>query len=142
LRRAAPDDPDAAATLRALVEAGRFAEAAQLYFSLPPRAALRVLGPVDMAVLGDWLRRNGHDDAARLAYRRQLRVYPRGRTAAQAHLGTGLLEVERPGQGARAYQDFLDALAQGPVGGGGGAARAAMAQAEQQQKRPVGHRRR
>ncbi len=139
---AAPDDPDAAATLRALVDAGRFAEAAQLYFSLPPRAARRVLGPVEMAVLGDWLRRNGHDDAALLAYRRQLQDYPRGRAAAQAHLGAGLLELERPGQATLAYQHFVDALAAAPSAEVAARARAAMAQVEKQQKRQVGHLRR
>lgn len=93
-----------------LLAAGRMAEAAQLYFQLAPQATRGLLTPTESLALAKWLRDNGHDRAALTVYRRQLRDYPSGPGAAEAHLGAGMLQAEVFGQPTAAYQHFLEAL--------------------------------
>jgi len=108
--RSAGETPAAEATISQALADGRFAEAAQRYFSLEPEATRRLLGPPESLALADWLRAHGHPRAALVVYRRQLRDYPRGPGAADAHLGAGLVQLRDLDQVAPAYQHFLDAL--------------------------------
>jgi membrane associated rhomboid family serine protease len=136
-----PPGDTTAAALRDLVEGGRFAEAAQIYFSLGERAARAALGPVELLALGDWLHRNGHPDAALVVYRRRLRDHPPGPGTAAAHLGAGLVELEENGQPAQAYQHLRAALAADPSPAVAAQARRAIAAIAALQKRRVGHER-
>lgn len=131
----------AASALQHLIEAGRLAEAARAYFSLTERAARAALGPIELVALADWLRRNGHADAALVAYRRRLRDYPPGPDTAGAHLGAGLVELEHNGQPAQAYQHLRAALAADPTPAVARQARAAIAVIAALQKRRVGRER-
>lgn len=136
-----PPDTDARGVLAELIEHGRFADAAQLYFSLPEREARRALGPVELTVLGDWLRRNGHDEAALIVYLRRLHDHPDGPGAAQAHLGAGLIELARQRQPALAYQHLSAALQANPSSEVAAQARTALAEIARMQKRQVGYQR-
>jgi membrane associated rhomboid family serine protease len=93
-----------------LLAAGRMADAARLYFQLEPHATRRILTPAELLSLANWLRDNGHDRAALTVYRRQLRDYPTGPGAAEAHLGAGMIQAEVFDQATAAYQHFLEAL--------------------------------
>ncbi len=109
-----PAAPQVAATaeeaLQAALADGRIRDAARLYFSLDPQATRRLLLPADSLALGEWLRRNGHAEAALVVFRRHLRDYPQGPGAAEAHLGAGLIQLESFDEPTPAYQHFLDAL--------------------------------
>jgi membrane associated rhomboid family serine protease len=93
-----------------LLASGRMADAARLYFRLDPGATRRILAPAESLALAKWLRDNGHDRAALTVYRRQLRDYPSGPGAAEAHLGAGMIQAEVLDQATAAYQHFLEAL--------------------------------
>jgi TolA-binding protein len=77
---------------------------------LEPHATRRILTPAELLSLANWLRDNGHDRAALTVYRRQLRDYPTGPGAAEAHLGAGMIQAEVFDQATAAYQHFLEAL--------------------------------
>lgn len=96
--------------LRDALAAGRMRDAAQIYFSLEPQASRRMLSPEASLALGEWLRRNGHAEAALVVFRRHLRDYPDGPGAAEAHLGAGLVQLELLDEPTPAYQHFLQAL--------------------------------
>lgn len=98
------------AAVRAALDAGRFADATRLYLTLAPELSRGVLAPDESLALGDWLQRASDPRAALIVYRRHLRDYPHHATAAAAHLGAGLLQLEHFGQTTAAYQHFLDAL--------------------------------
>lgn len=132
---------DEAAMLRPLIENGRFAEAAREYFALPPAAARGALDAIELLALADWLRRNGHGEAALVAYLRQLHEFPNGPGSAQAHLGAGLMELEVNGQAAQAYQHLRAALAAGPTAEVAAQAREAIGVIEGMQKRRIGRER-
>src|SRR5690606_21491051 len=105
------------------------------------REARRALGPVELTVLGDWLRRNGHDEAALIVYLRRLHDHPDGPGAAQAHLGAGLIELARQRQPALAYQHLSAALQANPSSEVAAQARTALAEIARMQKRQVGYQR-
>jgi TolA-binding protein len=88
--------------------------------------------------MGDWLAANGHADAALVVYRRHLRDYPQHDTAAAAHVGAGLVQLEHLGQVAPAYQHFLDALDMSPDAGTAARARAALSRISALQKYNIG----
>ena len=73
-------------------------------------------------------------------FRRHLRDYPSGPTAAAAHVGVGLIQLEHLGQVAPAYQHFLEALDLSPDADTVARARAALAQIAALQKYNLGRR--
>lgn len=121
----------------ALVE-GRMREAAQLYFALDAQATRGLLSPEQSLALGEWLRRNGHAEAALVVFRRHLRDYPRGSDAAAAHLGAGLVLLETFDEPTPAYQHFLEALDLDPPSPVAARARAALEVIAARQKFQVG----
>jgi membrane associated rhomboid family serine protease len=114
------------------------ARAAAAYFALPPDQARRTLRPDESLAMGEWLAANGHGEAALVVYRRHLRDYPAHATAAAAHLGAGLVQLEQLGQVAPAYQHFLDALDLNPDAGTAARARAALSRIAALQKYNIG----
>ncbi|MCX6552598.1 MAG: rhomboid family intramembrane serine protease, partial [Acidobacteria bacterium] len=116
------------------------ARVAQAYFALPADQTRRALGADESMALGNWLAANGHTDAALVVFRRHLRDYPSGPTAAAAHVGAGLIQFEQLGQVAPAYQHFLDALDLSPDDATSTRARAALAQIAAIQKYNIGRR--
>ncbi|HVN87135.1 MAG TPA: rhomboid family intramembrane serine protease [Candidatus Binatia bacterium] len=124
--------------IRGAIVAGRFAEAAAAYFHLAPEATRGLLAPTESLALAEWLRQQGHSDAALAVYRRALRDRPSGPDAAAAHLGAGLVQLEDLDQPAPAYQHFLDALDCDPSPEVAGHARAALDAITARQKLQVG----
>jgi membrane associated rhomboid family serine protease len=120
------------------VDGQDMARVASAYFALPPDRARKALTPGDSLALGNWLARNGHAEAALVVYRRHLRDYPAHATAAAAHLGAGLVQLEQLGQVAPAYQHFLEALDLDPDAETAARARAALSQIAALQKYNVG----
>lgn len=116
------------------IEAGDFATAAPAYFALPPERTQSALTADASLALGNWLAANRHPEAAVVVFRRHLRDYPTGQSAAAAHFGLGLVQFEQMGQVASAYQHFLDALDLGPDPATAERARAALAQIAALQK--------
>ena len=117
---------------------GDMARAATAYFALPADRSRKALRPDESLALGDWLAAHGHGDAALVVYRRHLRDYPAHATAAAAHLGAGLVQFERLGQVAAAYQHFLDALDMNPDAETAARARVALSQIATRQKYNIG----
>jgi len=97
------------------------------------------LTPDDSLALADWLRRNRHDEAALLVYRRHLRDYPHGPGAAEAHVGAALVLLDAFGQATPAYQHLLEALDLDPSVETAAQARAALASIRARQKLQVGY---
>jgi rhomboid family protein len=131
-----PDTTDDA--LHQALAGGRMREAAQLYFSLDPRATRRVLSPAESLTLGEWLHRNGHAEAALVVFRRHLRDYPNAPGAAQAHLGAGRVLLEAYDEATPAYQHFLEALDLNPSPTVAAEARAALQTIAGRQKFQIG----
>lgn len=121
-------------TLAEAIGAGEYRSAAQAYFALPPERRRRALTPEAAVELGRWLTSQEQLEAAIAVYRGLLRDYPTGSGAAAAHLELGMLQLERLGQVASAYQHFLDALDLGPDPETAGRARAALARIAALQK--------
>jgi tetratricopeptide (TPR) repeat protein len=117
---------------------GDMARAATAYFALSPDQARHALRPEESLALGDWLAAGGHGEAALVVYRRHLRDYPAHATAAAAHLGAGLVQLQQLGQVAPAYQHFLDALDMNPGAETAARARAALSQIAARQKYNIG----
>jgi membrane associated rhomboid family serine protease len=124
--------------VEAAIGQGDMARTAKAYFALPAEQARRALKPDESLALGDWLAANGHGDAALVVYRRHLRDYPAHATAAAAHLGAGLVQLEQLGQVAPAYQHFLDALDLNPDAERAARARAALSRIAALQKYNIG----
>jgi membrane associated rhomboid family serine protease len=136
-REALPDD-EPAATVGGALARGDMARAATAYFALPADQARRALRPGESLAMGQWLAANGHGEAALVVYRRHLRDYASDATAAAAHLGAGLVQLEQLGQVAPAYQHFLDALDLRPDAETAAGARAALSQIAAMQKYNIG----
>ena len=117
---------------------GDMARSAAAYFALPADQTRRALRPDDSLAMGDWLAASGHADAALVVYRRHLRDYPQHDTAAAAHVGAGLIQLDHLGQVAPAYQHFLDALDMNPEAGTAARARAALSRISALQKYNIG----
>lgn len=127
----------APAALADLVAAGRFADAAELYFSLPQPVARRALAAADLLALAAWLREHGHAKAALTVYQRAARDKRLGPDAAAAHLGAGLVQLEDLGEPTPAYQHFVDALDLDPTPHVAAQARAALDRIAALQKFPL-----
>jgi membrane associated rhomboid family serine protease len=117
---------------------GNMPRAAAAYFALPAEQSRKALRPEESIALGDWLAANGHGEAALVVFRRHLRDYPAHGTAAAAHVGAGLVQLEQLGQVAPAYQHFLDALDLNPDAETAARARAALSQIAALQKYNIG----
>lgn len=126
------------AAVRQAIAQGRFNEAARLYFALDPQLTRRLLTPEELLALADWLRADGHAQAALAVYRRLLRDYPHGPHTAEAHLGAGRVQLELIDQPTPAYQHFLEALESDPPPEVARQARAALQAIEARQKLQVG----
>jgi membrane associated rhomboid family serine protease len=126
------------AAVEGAVGQGDMARAATAYFALPPEQARKALRPDESIALGDWLAAGGHGEAALVVYRRHLRDYPSHTTAAAAHVGAGLVQLEQLGQVAPAYQHFLEALDLDPDAETAARARTALARIAALQKYNVG----
>jgi membrane associated rhomboid family serine protease len=98
----APDDgPES--IVETATDGQDMARVATAYFALPADRARKALSPGDSLALGNWLSRHGHAEAALVVYRRHLRDYPTDPSAAEAHVGAGLVQFEHLGQAAPAY---------------------------------------
>jgi hypothetical protein len=130
--------PDWVERIAAAIDAGRMEEAATEYFEVPAHASPRVLSPEHSLALARWLLERGHDEAALVVARRQVRDYPNapGIAQAQALAGRSLLAM---GQATPAYQHFLAALDADPDPATAAAVRRDIATIEALQKRQIGH---
>jgi membrane associated rhomboid family serine protease len=122
----------------ALVDAGRFADAAAAYLRLPARATRGALAPPQALALAQWLRRAGHADAALVVLRRIVRDARDERMLARAHLALGTILLEDLDQPTPAYQHFLAVLDLDADPESVAAARAALATIAGRQKRSLG----
>jgi len=123
------------ASLEEALRAGRYAEAARIYFDLPAGATRKLLSPEHSIRLGDWLRQRGQAEAALVVFRRHLRDYPHGPFAGEAHLGAGLVQLHAFDQPVAAYQHLLDALELDPAPQTEQAARLALDEIAARQRR-------
>jgi hypothetical protein len=122
----------------ALVDAGRFADAAATYLSLPARNTRGLLTPEQALALAAWLRRARYPEAAVVVLRRLVRDVRDERTLARAHLALGSVLLEDLDQPTPAYQHFLAALDLDAEPDTVAAARAALAIIAGRQKRALG----
>lgn len=95
-------------TVAQLITEGRFRKAAPAYFQLPTEQTRGLFTPVNSIAFGDWLSTNGHAEAALVIYQRHLRDHPMGPLAAEAHLGAGLIQLNKLKQPTAAYQHFVE----------------------------------
>lgn len=95
------------------IRLGDFEHAARLYFGLPPERRRDLLPTEQSLALAEWLAEAGQSDAALAVYRRHLRDHPADETTARAHLGAGLVLLDRD-EPAAAYQHVLDVLQSQP----------------------------
>ncbi len=126
------------ADVGALVDAGRFADAASAYLGHSPRAVRGSLTAEQALALAAWLRRAGHPDAAAVVLRRLVRDTRDGAALARAHLALGELLLEDLDQPTPAYQHFLAVLDLHAEPDTVAAARAGLAAVAARQKRVLG----
>jgi membrane associated rhomboid family serine protease len=131
--REAPEAP-APTRLDALVHQGRFAEAAQRYFSPQSAASRDRISPEASLALAEWLARGGRPEASLSLYRRHIRDHPGGPGLAEAHLGAGLVLLHALHQVAPAYQHLLAVLDVDPSPHAAARARAALQEIQAMQK--------
>jgi len=120
------------------VENGKLDKAAQLYFQVPAPRTRRLLEPDVSVALGSWLANNGHSRAALTVFQRQLRDFPSGPRAAEAHAHAGLLQLRAFGEPTAAYQHLVEALDYDPSPALEDTIRKALAEIAARQKFPVG----
>lgn len=120
------------------VENGKLDEAAQLYFQVPAPRTRRLLEPNVSVALGNWLANNGHSRAALTVFQRQLRDFPSGPRAAEAHAHAGLLQLHAFGEPTAAYQHLVEALDYDPSPALESTIRNALAEIAAQQKLRLG----
>ena len=106
---------------------------------LPAEQTRRVLGPDHSIALANWLVRNGHPQAALVVYQRHLRDYPLGPSAAEAHLGAGVVQLYALGQATAAYQHLVEVLDLDPSPETAKLAREALAAITGKQKFQIRH---
>ena len=124
----------------ALVDAGRWGDAAGAYFALSPRDAGAALDDARATALADWLRDGGHVDAALVVLRRLVRDARDPRARARAHAALGRMLLEDVDQPTPAYQHFRAALDLGADGEADDTARRGLAAIAARQKRALGRR--
>ena len=101
-------------SLAALLAEGDFEAAARRYVSLSSSETRQLLSERDSLVLGTWMASKGHPHAALVLFQRHIRDYPIGPTAAEAHVGAGLLQLRTFSQPTAAYQHLVEALGLDP----------------------------
>ena len=139
---AATAAPSGAEAVRRDLAEGRVADAAQAYFALPPALARGALSADEAVELAQWLRGQGHADAALTLLRRAVRDVPQGRGLAEVYAAAGLILLEDLRQPTAAYQYLLTALDLGPRPETESEIRSALQGIETLQKRRVGELRR
>jgi membrane associated rhomboid family serine protease len=122
----------------ALIDAGRFSDAAAAYLGQSARAARGALAPEQALALAAWLRRAGHPEAAAVVLRRLTRDVRDDRMLARAHLVLGQILLEDLDQPTPAYQHFLAVLDVAADPETIAAARAGLASIAARQKRTLG----
>ena len=120
------------------VENGKFEEAAKFYFQVPAPVARRLIEPDVSVELGNWLANHGHARAALTVFQRQLRDFPGGLSAAEAHANAGLLQLHAFDEPTAAYQHLVEALDYAPSRALETTIREALAEIAAQQKFQVG----
>ena len=120
------------------VKDGKLDQAAQLYFQVPAPRTRRLLEPDVSVALGNWLANNNHSRAALTVFQRQLRDFPSGPRAAEAHANAGLLQLHAFGAPTAAYQHLVEALDYAPSPALEETIRKALAEIAAQQKFQVG----
>ena len=128
----------AGSDVAALVDEGRFADAAAAYLALPARATRNVLAPEPALSLAGWLRRAGHADAAAVVLRRLVRDTTDERWLARAHLELARVLLEDLDQPTPAYQHLLAVLDLRADPETVATAREALAAIARRQKRSLG----
>ena len=123
------------------VEAGKFDEAAHLYFQIPAARSRRLIAPEVSFALGSWLAQSGQSRAALTVFQRQLRDYPSGPKAAEGHTNAGLLQFHVFNSPTAGYQHLVEALDYDPSPALEETIRKALAEIAARQKFPVGRRR-
>ena len=123
------------------VEDGKLEKAAQLYFQVPASRTRRLLEPDVSIALGNWLADNAHSRAALRVFQRQLRDFPSGPRAAEAHANAGLLQLHAFSAPTAAYQHLVEALDYDPSPALEETIRKALAEIAARQKFPIGRRR-
>jgi membrane associated rhomboid family serine protease len=139
---AATSAPSGAEALRRDLAEGRYGAAAQAYFALPPALARGALSADEAVELAQWLRGQGHADAALTLLRRAVRDVPQGPGLAEVHAAAGLMLLQDLRQPTAAYQYLLTALDLGPRPETEAAVRRALQEIDTLQKRRVGELRR
>ncbi|MDO8834319.1 MAG: rhomboid family intramembrane serine protease [Vicinamibacterales bacterium] len=137
-RASAAPVPASGDGITAAMDRGEMADSARAYFSLGPDRTRRLLPPEDSLRLAEWLAADGHAEAALVLFRRHLRDYPSDTTAARAHLGAGLVQLDDLRQVAPAYQHFLDAIDLAPDAATEATARQALTRIAALQKYRLG----
>jgi rhomboid family protein len=122
----------------ALIDAGRFADAASAYFGRSARAARGTLPPERALALAAWLRGAGHSEAAAILLRRLVRDTRDEAVLARAHLALGQTLLEGLDQPTPAYQHFLAVLDLAAEPETAAGARAGLAAVAARQKRALG----
>ncbi len=120
------------------VENGNFDEAAKLYFQVPAPRTRRLIEPDVSIELGNWLAHHGHARAALTVFQRQLRDFPGGLSAAEAHANAGLLQLHAFDEPTAAYQHLVEALDYAPSRALAATIREALGEIDAQQKSQVG----
>ena len=120
------------------VENGNFDEAAKLYFQVPAPKTRRLIEPDVSIDLGNWLANHGHPRAALTVFQRQLRDFPGGLRAAEAHANAGLLQLHSFDEPTAAYQHLVEALDYAPSRALETTIREALSEIAAQQKFQVG----
>ena len=103
-----------AGSLAALIEEGDYETAARRYVGFSSSETRRLLSERHSLMLGTWMAAKGHPHAALELFQRHLRDYPIGHTAAEAHVGAGLLQLRMFGQPTAAHQHLVEALELNP----------------------------
>ena len=137
VHHAAADELPTGTAIEGAVSAGRFDEAAKLYFELPAPRTRRLIDPDTSVALGNWLASNGHARAALTVFQRQIRDYPTGPRAAEAHAGAGLVQLRAFREPTAAYQHLVEALDYNPSPSLEANIRHALAEIARLQKFPV-----
>ncbi len=120
------------------VKDGKLDKAAKLYFQVPAARTRRLLEPDVSVALGNWLANNRHSRAALTVFQRQLRDFPSGPRAAEAHAHAGLLQLRAFDEPTAAYQHLVEALDYDPPPALEEKIRIALAEIATRQKFPVG----
>jgi membrane associated rhomboid family serine protease len=99
-----------AGDVRVALADGRYADAARAFFALPPSEAATAISPDEAVALGQWLREQGHPEAALTLLRRVVRARPTSAGIAEVHALAGSILLRELGEPTEAYQHLRTAL--------------------------------